>query len=80
MRSLHTLILATTLALGTASAALAQIAPDNSAPARHNKQWQQGQQAYQPRTPGGELNYNEWKKSDEAKTFDRSIYSGRGNQ
>jgi hypothetical protein len=70
MRSAQTLILAGALAFGTMSTALAQ---DSSS---RNGQQPSGfgqQQAQHAR----DLNYKEWRNSDEAREFGRSEYSGK---
>jgi hypothetical protein len=72
MRSAQTLILAGALAFATASTALAQ---DSS---RNGQQWQPfGFSQQQPQAHQREMNYNEWKGSDEAREFGRSEYSGK---
>jgi hypothetical protein len=72
MRSAQTLILAGALAFGTISTALAQ---DSST--RNGQQpfgfGQQQPQAQHAR----DLNYKEWRNSDEAREFGRSEYSGK---
>jgi hypothetical protein len=74
MRSAQKLILAGALALGTASAALAQ---DSSS--RNGQQWQPFAFSQQPSQSqhSRDLNYKEWKGSDEAREFGRSEYSGK---
>jgi hypothetical protein len=72
MRSAQTLILAGALAFGMASAALAQ---DSSA--RNGQQPFGFSQQQEPQARQRELNYKEWKNSDEAREFGRSEYSGK---
>jgi len=74
MRSAQTLILAGALAFGTASAALAQ---DSSS--RNGQQWQPFGFSQQPSQSQHtrDMNYNEWRGSDEAREFGRSEYSGK---
>jgi hypothetical protein len=70
MRYAQTLILAGALAFGTMSTALAQ---DSSS--------RNGQQPFgfeQPQAQHArDLNYKEWRNSDEAREFSRSEYSGK---
>jgi hypothetical protein len=75
MRSAQTLILAGALALGTASGALAQDASSHSG----QQQWQPFAFSQQPLQSqhSRDLNYKEWKGSDEAREFGRSEYSGK---
>ena len=73
MRSLQKLVFAGVLVLGASSTALAQ-----DSPARNNQQWQpSGFSQQPPAQQRRELNYNEWKNSDEAREFGRSEYSGK---
>ena len=74
MRSAQTLILAGALAFGTASAALAQDSSRSS-----QQQWQPFGFSQQPSQSqhSRDLNYNEWRGSDEAREFGRSEYSGK---
>jgi Spy/CpxP family protein refolding chaperone len=74
MRSAQTLILAGALAFGTASAALAQDSSRNG-----QQPWQPFGFSQQPsqNQHARELNYNDWKGSDEAREFGRSEYSGK---
>ena len=75
MRFAQKLILACALALGSASAAFAQ----DSSTRNGQQQWQPfGFLQQQPQTQHQrELNYKEWKNSDEAREFGRSEYSGK---
>jgi Spy/CpxP family protein refolding chaperone len=75
MRFAQKLILACALALGSASAAFAQ---DSSSRNGHLQGQPFGFAQQQPQTQHQrELNYNEWKNSDEAREFGRSEYSGK---
>jgi hypothetical protein len=74
MRSVHTVLVAGVLALGTMSAALAQ----DSSTRNGQQQWRPfGFPQSEPQAHQRELNYKEWKNSDEAREFSRSEYSGK---
>jgi len=70
MRSFSTLLFAGTLAIATTSAALAQESRGQQQPFGFAQPQAQQRQSR-------EQNYNDWKSSDEARTFYRSEYSGQ---
>jgi hypothetical protein len=73
MRSVHTFLLASLLAIGATSAALAQ-----ESFARGLQQTQPlGFFRQEPQNHARELNYKDWRNTDEAREFSRSEYSGK---
>jgi hypothetical protein len=72
MRFLSTILLAGILAIATAFVALAQ-----ESVGRSQQQWQPGFIQPQAQQSSRDLNFKDWKGSDEARVFNRSEYSGQ---